>query len=689
VNTAGRRRLALIAWLFGVVAFTLSLALSAFDHHFLSWVDVSQASAFFAIGTVGLVLARRRPENPVGWLYLAVWTGVATAFGLFSEYARWAAVTHHPGAFGATTALWLSNWAWVPIFGALLTFPFLLFPDGRLPSPRWRRVGWACGIVTVLWSIAFAFEGADFTDALNRHVANPYAIAGLTAFFDAAREVLAVAFIGLVAACVASLVVRFRRSLGDERQQIKWLMLSGAIFVVWLAVPLNHGNGGWPDALQGFFIALLPISVGVAILKYRLFDVDVVINRTVLYGALAVFITVVYAAIVVGIGAAVGNRRSPFLSALAAAVVAVAFQPARRRAQRLADRLVYGARATPYEVLSEFSGRLAGTYATDDLLPRMVRILAEGTNAARADVWLRADDELRPAATFPVEAMPLPAVAAAALPSNLVEVRHQGELLGALSVEKRPGESTTPTESKLIQDLAAQAGLVLRNVGLTQELLRRLDELQASRQRLVAAQDEERRKLERNLHDGAQQQLVALAVKLRLADMAIDADSGKAHAAMAELQGDASEALENLRDLARGIYPPLLADKGLAAALEAQARKAPLPVEIHAENVGRFTQEAEAAVYFCCLEALQNIGKYAKASHATVRLSNGAGGLMFQVVDDGCGFDPSSTGYGTGLQGMADRLAVLDGSLEVRSTPGGGTTVTGRVPADALPEGRG
>jgi signal transduction histidine kinase len=228
--------------------------------------------------------------------------------------------------------------------------------------------------------------------------------------------------------------------------------------------------------------------------------------------------------------------------------------------------------------------------------------------------------------------------------------------------------------------LASQAGLVLRNVGLTEELLARLEELRASRQRLVAAQDEERRRLERNIHDGAQQQLVALAVKVRLAESMLDKDVDRTRAMLDEVRAQTQEAIDDLRDLARGIYPPLLADRGLAAAIEAQGRKSAIPVEVIADRVGRFPQEIEAAVYFCVLEALQNIAKYADATHAWVEISNGHGRLEFRVRDDGRGFDAASVPRGSGLQNMADRLAALDGGVEIQSMPGRGATVIGRIP---------
>ena len=207
-----------------------------------------------------------------------------------------------------------------------------------------------------------------------------------------------------------------------------------------------------------------------------------------------------------------------------------------------------------------------------------------------------------------------------------------------------------------------------------------IEELRSSRRRLVAAQDDERRKIERNLHDGAQQQLVALAVQLKLARTMVERDPAKAAALLDTLQGSATDALEDLRDLARGIYPPLLADKGLATALEAQARKAVVPVTVEADGVGRFPADIESAVYFSCLEALQNVAKYADAATARITLSDGSGELHFEIRDDGRGFDPSATSYGTGLQGIADRLAALGGELVVTSAPGDGTAVAGRLP---------
>ena len=250
---------------------------------------------------------------------------------------------------------------------------------------------------------------------------------------------------------------------------------------------------------------------------------------------------------------------------------------------------------------------------------------------------------------------------------------YQGQLLGAISIKMPRDEPLRPAGEQLVADVASQAGLVLSNAGL-------IEDLRASRQRLVTAQDEERRRLERNIHDGAQQDLVALAIKLRLADTAVDEDPAEAKEIIGELRADAAGALDNLRDLARGIYPPLLADLGLTAALSAQASKSPVPVTVEADGIGRFSQDTEAAVYFCCLEALQNIAKYAQATSARICLQAQNGTLRFTVSDDGAGYDARHTPLGSGQRNMADRLAALGGQLEVRSAPRQGTTIAAELP---------
>jgi signal transduction histidine kinase len=248
---------------------------------------------------------------------------------------------------------------------------------------------------------------------------------------------------------------------------------------------------------------------------------------------------------------------------------------------------------------------------------------------------------------------------------------------------KPPSEPVSASENQLLDDLASQAGLVLRNAALTAQLRATIDDLRASRRRLVRAQDEERQRIERNLHDGAQQQLVALNIQLGLLDD-VAGDPEEVRELAGQLRSGLHAALDDLRALARGIYPPLLADQGLAAALQAQARRAALPVQVDADGIGRYRRDAEATAYFCILEALQNVAKYAGASRATVALSCPDGHLEFVVTDDGDGFDTAQATQGSGLLGMADRLAAVGGTLRIDSRPGAGTTISGALPVSEV-----
>ena len=680
------RRLAVVVGAVSTALMVGALLLLFIDRHasvpagVLSWKFSTVLDQAVNLGTpaLGVLLVIRRPENRIGWLFLLV--GLVLGTSQFASVYAAHALRVDPGSVpGGNLAGWLGNVLW-PLPLTALVLLFLWFPTGRIPSLRWRRVEvFVFALFGLLEVLALITSTASWSDPFSNGNTSGTANTVLVAFFLIAVVAMPLSIL----TAFASTVVRFKGSTGDERLQLKWFATAAGLTAIAFAISLPFG-GDSPvfSILTDVGLAFLYVAIARAILKYRLYEIDVVIGKTVVFATLIAFITVVYIGLVVGIGALVGNQRSPLLSAIAAALVAVAFQPVRQRARRLANRLVYGKRATPYEILTDFTARASETYSTEDVLPRMARILADGVGATQARVWIRVGSELRPAASWPlngsVEPVPIVDAERFAFPERerAFPVRYAGELLGAISVITPPAEPLAPDREQLLSDVAQQAALVLRNVRL-------IEELRESRRRIVTAQDERAKALERNLHDGAQQQLVALAVKQRLAETLVDRDPQKAKAMLADIQTETQEALETLRDLARGIYPPLLADKGLVAALDAQARKAAVPVEVEADGVGRYPQELEAVAYFCCLEALQNVAKYAGASRAVVRLSEDGGRLMFEVEDDGSGFEPGATRYGTGLQGMADRLDAVRGSLEVRSAPGRGTTVVGRLPVPA------
>jgi signal transduction histidine kinase len=682
VKTEVRRVVPWILYAVLVGLMGIALWLTSVNNSFEAFVALA-ILMMLGYGTVGAFLTSRGRGGVLGWLMLTLAVGFVLT-GITDELLRYRYVTS-PGSSVPLVgiATWLTNWLFILVINPIFLI-LLLFPTGRVQSPRWRWLPLAIAVTSVLAALAAMLQAGpiDFDGA---RVPNPMGVDALKPATDLILRVTGLSLLLAAVLSVVSVFLRFRRASGDERQQIRWLAYLALLGIVLLAgAIISAFTTGDSPLNEALFLALFgvvgvafPVAIGVAILKYRLYDLDLVIKKTVLYSivALVLFGLFLLSAALLG-GALIEADPATIVASVA---IGLAFWPATRLARRLADRIVYGGRATPYEVLTDFSQRVAGSYAAEDVLLRMARILADAVGASQAIVWLRVGPELRPAGLSstdepPPDAAPIQGDTLPVLPGDTaVEVRDQGALLGALTVSMPANDPMNPSKVRLVRDLASQAGLVLRNVGL-------IEEVRASRQRLVAAQDEERRRLERNIHDGAQQQLVALTVKLRLLEQLAGRDPSKAVELATQLQAETTQALEDLRDLARGIYPPLLADEGLPAALAAQARKSPVPVIVDADGIGRYAADVEAAVYFSCLEALQNVAKYADASQVVIRLAKDDGRLSFSVTDDGVGFDPFGAHRGSGLQGIADRLDALRGRFEVVSRPGEGTTLSGIVP---------
>ena len=632
-------------------------------------------------GGVGALMASRRPGNTIGWLFCA--TATVFALSAFADEFVTRGLVTGSMAFVIPIA-WLQSWLFVL---ALESIPLVLvlFPDGRPPSRRWRVLVWAIAGLTLLAVLGFVLSPNALETPDRFHLENPTAIASLEPVADVFLTVGGIGSLVAALAALTALVLRFRRSSGDERQQIRWLAYVGiAALVLMVGTFATESNVTVNNAFFFLFFIVLaigvPAAIGVAILKYGLYEIDVVIRRTLVFGALAAFITGIYVTVVVVIGAQATDSDSLAPSLVATAIVAALFQPIRRRVTKLANRLVFGRRAEPYEVLARFSDRVGATYAATDVLPRTARVIADGTGATRVEVWLGSEAARHQAAVWPPEGEAVPGAPVAR------EIRHQDDRLGEIRVWTSPGQPLRPAEEKLLTDLVSQTGLVVRNIALTDELRARVDELsvraqelQESRIRIVQAHDAERRRLERNIHDGAQQHLVALAVKLRLAGAIAARDPEKAAASLRDLHAQSDLALTTLLDLASGIYPAELEERGIGSALALQARTSGVPVTVDADGIGRLPIEVEAATYFVCLEAIQNAAKYARASWVRVRLGLDGGALTFEIEDDGVGFDLAAAEGGSGLQNMRDRLAAVGGKVEIRSTPGGGTTVAGRV----------
>jgi signal transduction histidine kinase len=412
---------------------------------------------------------------------------------------------------------------------------------------------------------------------------------------------------------------------------------------------------------------------------------------------LVLFVLVTFVVIVVGGGALLGHVSTPQLglSVLATAVVALAFDPVQRRLEAVASEMVDGGRPAPYEVLRRFSATVTGSYPAEQLPARMARVLADGTGAEWAQVWVTVGGSPTLTATWPPGAAGGNAAAnglPAAFDSGVrsMPVRHSGELLGLLVVKLHDDVSLTSVEERLFAGLAGQAGLVLRGTALrvqlgqrATELAARADELRASRQRLVDAQDEARRLLERDIHDGAQQHLVALAVNLRLAHTLSSISADEAERLLAEQRRAAGEAIATIDRLSQGIYPPMLTEGGLDAALRSALDKAVIPVHIESTGVRRYSGDLEAAAYFCTLEAVQNAVKHSGTPVVRVTLVGKPDRLLISVEDDGAGFGQVGTAEGDGLVNMRDRVESVGGALTVTSTLGLGTSIRVRLPTAA------
>ncbi len=450
--------------------------------------------------------------------------------------------------------------------------------------------------------------------------------------------------------------------------------------------------------------------------------IDRLLVQTMVVAGLVTIVAVIYLIVVLGLGDAPDDKARDLLglSMVAAALAAVVALPARKSLDEMARRRVYGDRRSPDEAIQTFGSRMSRSVPMDELLLQLAESLKLSMQLATAEVWTGSDGVLERVVSVPdrgprrlvLSAEELPVVSRARVSGNawlqvwvpalvadrgecvvrVAPVVHSGSLLGLIVAERSPDAIPFTDESeRVLTELARQVALALHNVQLDsalqaslETLRERNEQLQLSRRRIVTAADESRRRIERNLHDGAQQHLVALAVKVGLARQLVESDPATVMTMLEELRGDVQATLAELRELAHGIYPPLLRDRGLAEALRTAANRAVLPTEVTAEGIERYPTETEAAVYFCCLEAMQNAGKHAgEGSSITVTITGDERHLDFVVADNGAGFDPVVAQEGHGFVNMRDRLGAVGGTLTVESAAGEGTKIIGRIPLDA------
>lgn len=621
-----------------------------------------------------------RPRHLSAWALFGIsLTSVVENFGYaYGLYPTGMAVGHMPMAYAAlimASALQPAKWIFIPLL-------FLAFPAGKLDHRRG-----AIALVAIAVPLA----------ATLIVVFNPYAPYGPfeVAWRTAAREhglleVFRVAWTGFQGGMVALILwvfVRAARGPVVVRQQAKWLAVGIIPLLVWEAVVSVLS----PEPTTATYIVYLTVrllaAVGVAIsiTKYRLFEIDRFISRTVLYGSMAALIGVAYALLVGFISAVAGDSSpSQAVSLVAAIGAALLLLPLQSRLRHMANVLVFGRRATPYESMSAFSRALGQSLRADQVLPVLVDAVARGTGA----VWVRATVKSPHGDRVETRGDEVPGGA------TTIGVRVGEELVGQIEVAKANEDIFTPPEMESLEDLAFQAGPAFRSVALTIELEERLEEitrqaadLRRSRERIVTAQDEERRRIERDLHDGVQQNLVSLAGQLRMLTRMLDTQPAQAKVLTEQLASEAMDALDEIRDLARGVFPQVLADAGLVAALRSHLAKVPgqvdMVVDQQVEGV-RFDPAVEVAAYFCCLEALQNVAKHAAGAPAVVTISAQGDQLIFNVADQGPGFDPDGVSAGVGLASMEDRVAAVGGVLSVSASEGRGTVVSGSIPTRDL-----
>jgi signal transduction histidine kinase len=601
---------------------------------------------------VGLYVLRMRPRHGVGRLFLAVGIGHAVMF-----FGRQYGLHEGPLPGGAWIG-WFGVWP-LPLLIALFGWTLMVFPNGRFVSQGWRvaalvMVGCAAisALASALWPIEYDRMAMVSPHPLNMpDLPVESAVGTLTGVSYAASQLL----------WSASIVVRMRRATGDEARQLRWLVYAVVMDLLVLAVGMAVLDSPVPGLLG---LPLIPVAAGVAVLKYRLYAIDPVINKTIVVGGMALLITAGYVAIVIGLGA-VAPVDDRVLTLATTAVVAVLFEPLRRRVQQLADRLVYGRRTTPYEALAQLSAHVAEP--PQDLLGHVTDTVAKGVGATEVVVWVGQEPNLVARASWPEP----PSGRPAQVTRPLV---HQGRSLGMLSVRKPVGEYLTAAEERLLGDLVGQTVLVL----VQQEQER---ELRAAARRIVTAEDAARRRMERDLHDGIQHRLVTLAMELGMAAKTAASLGGDALAAQVETAREhLMEATADLRELARGLHPMVLSQSGLEAALAALADRSRIPVRLRAAVDGDLPDEVAATAYYVVSEALTNAAKHSRADVVTVAVARTITGLEVTVSDDGRGGAQPSPG--SGLEGLSDRVAALGARLSVTSPIGGGTTIRTVLPCE-------
>jgi two-component system, NarL family, sensor kinase len=632
---------------------------------------VAVVLAAVSAATVGAVVASRRPNHPVGWLLLGFGLSV-NAVGVARAYAEHG-LPDRPGVLPAARYVGLCFPAIVVTALTLLGFVLLLTPTGSLPSPRWRWWARTTAAAPVVSLLAMLLASRPQP---NQTIEGPFGLTAGVVPPVGFQLAFAVANLAVVVGAV-SLVLRFRRARGTERQQLRWMALAAVLVALGSVVALLGSVVALPADLLiaspvflglAAGIYLLPLAIGAAILRYRLYGLDYLISRTVVYGLLTASGVAVYVAVV--------NSAERLLreggvggSLLATAVIAVGFAPARNRLQRWVDRRLYGERHDPVRAMARLGARLRdapGGAPGGDVLAGVLQAVCEALRL--------------PSASLRVDGVEVASFGRLAAASESIPLEHEGQRVGALLVGLRAGERALGmADRQVLEVLAAPVAVALHAVLLSQEL-------QRSRERLVAAREEERRRLRRDLHDGLGPILTAVTLKADAARSALAGAPDRADGLLAELRGDAKQAIGDLRRVIYDLRPAALDELGLLGAVGEQVdrfTRQGLSITLHAPAALPVLPAAvEVATYRIITEALANIARHADAHQVTITVAID-GDLRLAVHDDGTTGTANGDGWrpGTGLQSMAERAAEVGGTLQAGPTPTGGR-VYARLPLE-------
>jgi two-component system, NarL family, sensor kinase len=629
---------------------------------------------------VGALVASHHPRNLIGWIFCTI--GFLSALNMLSaSYVLYDQRIITGWSPIAAFLDWLSTWIWIPNALLPITFALLLFPNGKLLTKRWCPVAWAAGLGIAAYTLSTALYPTSVGSMWIMRF-NPLGYARTEQITNALMIVAAPLLLVGVVGSIASIVVRFRKATGMERAQLKWLTVAGLLVIVgnilgsipWLIWQDNPLTLELSIVVMDITLVNIVVATGVAILRYRLWDIHIFINRALVYGALTALVVALYVIIVGSLGAVLQSGGSLLVSLLGTGIVAISFQPLRERLQRNVNRLMYGERDDPYTVLGRLSQRLEVVVASKSVLPTIVETVADAFKLPYAAIALKESEKFTIAAEY--------TRSSAFAPQNdgdleTLPLVYHLETIGQLILAPRsPGESFSDADRQLLETIARQAGIAAYNVRLTQDL-------QRSRERLVTTREEERRRLRRDLHDGLGPVLAAMSFKLDAIHNLANWDAGTVQRMAAELKFQMQEALADIRRIAYDLRPPALDELGLVGALKEYIASCNQVQGLHftleaPENTPPLPAAVEVAAYRIALEAMNNVSRHAGAHHCYVRLSL-PDDLCLEILDDGRGL-PGTVRAGVGLISMCERAEELGGQCIAEALPQGGTGITARLP---------